>query len=116
MADYQPTQDEIDNGVFRWFDYKVVVRIADYLCHIQRNAFDKFTTAWWKDLIKELGSIILIDKAVSEALQQKILDRVVSELPKDFLNEAQIQELKKELVAAYEGFLFIIIGPINNSH
>ena len=115
MADYQPTHAEIDEDVFRWFDYKVVVRIADFLCHIQRNAFDKFTTAWWKNLIKELGNIILIDKAASEALQQKILDRVVAELPKNFLNEAQIQELKKELAAAYAGFIFIIIGPISNS-
>lgn len=97
---------------FKKFNYYIVGTFAEVLNEIEQHSYEKLTDDWWKACHAEVKTLIQPPDVETEDIQQKILDKVLAEFPKDMMTAEQITMLKKILDSSYKAY-YNTIHPVH---
>lgn len=112
MASQNTFTSEVEEDTFRWFNYNITPLFCECLNDVEQHSYDRLTDAWWLALFRELDIISNLE-GDSEEIQKQIIEKVLAEFTEGFLTKEQTDELKKSLVACYEGFIAVVVGPLH---
>ncbi len=99
--------------VFSRFNYYIVAMFCEYLNDVSQHSYDDLTDDWWRELFSELNIVDTLADCDTSDTEKKILDRVLTKLPDNFLTDEQTNEMSKYLKEEYVKFILSVFSPSN---